>query len=394
MAAEEGDMQSLFGMKDRLRVMVTTQKAFHTRKEVAREKASHGKTFGNKKWLNISAEFLYIIQKCGVNDCREWWIIIHVAGYGFPSQVDSQGASLFLKDVFKRYISERIQRLKAQLSSWHQSPVFILAPKPSYHPGTKAQLSSCHQSPVIILAPKKKAQSSSWHQSPPSYHSGTKTQLSCWHRSPVIMLAPKPSYHPGTKAQFSSWHEKKRAQLSFWHQSPVIILAPKPSFHPSTEEKIFTRQNPQGCYTIYQVRLEPPLATSNALQTEANTIGRPTPLSLGRGNTEVDPKEEYQVTIFENDKLSEGEKNEEKEEEVRKREKKKRSYAKTLPHQKKYHGKEKKFKCFIEILKKLEIKVLMIDTWKHVLGVLNFMKKFSRKKRKKRISSEKQFNTY
>ncbi|WVZ23179.1 hypothetical protein V8G54_001723 [Vigna mungo] len=142
------------------------------------------------------------------------------------------------------------------------------------------------------------------------------------------------------------------------------------------------------------------------------------------GNTEVDPKEEYQVTIFENDKLSEGEKNEEKEEEVRKlkektekkrkkgkkkilyekplphqrkkrkREKKKRSDAKPLPHQKKYHGKEKKFKCFIEILKKLEIEVPMIDTWKHVLGVLNFVKKFSRKKRKKRISSEKQLNTY
>ncbi|WVY93174.1 hypothetical protein V8G54_032262 [Vigna mungo] len=93
-----------------------------------------------------------------------------------------------------------------------KNPVFILAPKPSYHPGTKAQLSSWHKSPVIILAPK------------PCYHPGTKAQLSSWHKSSVIILAPKFNYHPDTKAQLSSWHK-----------SPVIILARKPNYHPSTK---------------------------------------------------------------------------------------------------------------------------------------------------------------
>ncbi|WVY98179.1 hypothetical protein V8G54_030330 [Vigna mungo] len=135
-------------------------------------------------------------------------------------------------------------------------------------------------------------------------------------------------------------------------------------------------------------------------------------ISLGiiRGNTEVDPKEEYQVTIFENDeekvekeveeieeekivRLSEGEKNQEKEQAVekkRKRGQKKRSHEKPLPHKKKYHRKGKRFMSSKEIFKKLEIKVPMINTWKHVLGVLNFLKRFSRKK-KKRISSNTTF---
>ena len=81
-------------------------------------------------------------------------------------------------------------------------------------------------------------------------------------------------------------------------------------------------------------------------------------------------------------------------EKKRKRGKKKKSYEKPPPHQKKNHRKEKKVKYFMEIFKKLENKVPMVDTWKHVLDVLNFMKKFSRKKKKKRISSEKQVNTY
>ncbi|KOM25881.1 hypothetical protein LR48_Vigan205s001800 [Vigna angularis] len=42
--------------------------------------------------------------------------------------------------------------------------------------------------------------------------------------------------------------------------------------------------------------------------------------------------------------------------------KKKKSYEKSHPHLKKNHGKEKKFKCFMEIFKKLEIKVPMIET--------------------------------
>ncbi|KOM47950.1 hypothetical protein LR48_Vigan07g165400 [Vigna angularis] len=42
--------------------------------------------------------------------------------------------------------------------------------------------------------------------------------------------------------------------------------------------------------------------------------------------------------------------------------KKKESYEKSHPHLKKNHRKEKKFKCFMEIFKKLEIKVLMIET--------------------------------
>ena len=85
---------------------------------------------------------------------------------------------------------------------------------------------------------------------------------------------------------------------------------------------------------------------------------------------------------------------EEKSEKKRKRRKKKRSYEKLLPHQKKNHRKEKKFKNFMEIFKKLEIKVPMIETWKQVLDVLNFLKKFNRKKKKKRISSKENINTY
>ncbi|KOM57970.1 hypothetical protein LR48_Vigan11g100300 [Vigna angularis] len=42
--------------------------------------------------------------------------------------------------------------------------------------------------------------------------------------------------------------------------------------------------------------------------------------------------------------------------------KKKESYEKSHPHLKKNHRKEKKFKCFMEIFKKLEIKVPMIET--------------------------------
>ena len=84
----------------------------------------------------------------------------------------------------------------------------------------------------------------------------------------------------------------------------------------------------------------------------------------------------------------------EKVEKKRKRGKKKRSYEKPLPHKKKNHRKEKKFKYCMEIFKKLEIKAPMIDAWKHVLGSINFLKRFSRKKKKKRIPSKKEFNTY
>ncbi|KOM45576.1 hypothetical protein LR48_Vigan06g088200 [Vigna angularis] len=42
--------------------------------------------------------------------------------------------------------------------------------------------------------------------------------------------------------------------------------------------------------------------------------------------------------------------------------KKKKSYEKSHPHLKKNHRKEKKFKCFVDIFKKLEIKVPMIET--------------------------------
>ncbi|KOM47971.1 hypothetical protein LR48_Vigan07g167500 [Vigna angularis] len=43
---------------------------------------------------------------------------------------------------------------------------------------------------------------------------------------------------------------------------------------------------------------------------------------------------------------------------------KKEAYEKPLPHSKKYHRKEKKFERFMEIFKKLEIKVPMIETLK------------------------------
>ncbi|KOM26388.1 hypothetical protein LR48_Vigan263s001100 [Vigna angularis] len=142
-------------------------------------------------------------------------------------------------------------------------------------------------------------------------------------------------------------------------------------------------------------------------------------------NTEVNPKEEGQAIVTESDEifygkkigrdeekierkekeeLSEKDKDEEKEKEVvereerkkicvkikklrRKREgkkkirekkkrkfrerkskkkkmrgKKKESYEKPHPHLKKHRRKEKKFKCFMEIFKKLEIKVPMIET--------------------------------
>ena len=84
----------------------------------------------------------------------------------------------------------------------------------------------------------------------------------------------------------------------------------------------------------------------------------------------------------------------EKIEKKRKKGRKKISYEKPLPRQNKNHRKEKKFKYFMEIFKKLEIKVPMIDTWQHVLGSINFLKRFSRKKKKKRIPSKKKFNTY
>ncbi|KOM34686.1 hypothetical protein LR48_Vigan02g083600 [Vigna angularis] len=133
-------------------------------------------------------------------------------------------------------------------------------------------------------------------------------------------------------------------------------------------------------------------------------------------NTEVNLKEEGQIIITESDKildeeklereeekverkekeeLSEKNKDEEKEKEVVEREerkkicvkikklkrkrkgkkkkmrgKKKKSYEKSHPHLKKNHGKEKKFKCFMEIFKKLEIKVPMIETLQQGLHLL------------------------
>ncbi|KOM57598.1 hypothetical protein LR48_Vigan11g063100 [Vigna angularis] len=138
-------------------------------------------------------------------------------------------------------------------------------------------------------------------------------------------------------------------------------------------------------------------------------------------NTEVNPREEGQAIVTKSDKifyevkierdeekieeketerLSEKDKDEEKEKEVLERQEKKRMcvkikklsrkrkgkkkrklrekkskkkrmrgkikepYEKSLPYSKKYHRKEKKFKCFREICKKLEIKIPMIETWK------------------------------
>ncbi|KOM57577.1 hypothetical protein LR48_Vigan11g061000 [Vigna angularis] len=53
-----------------------------------------------------------------------------------------------------------------------------------------------------------------------------------------------------------------------------------------------------------------------------------------------------------------------REKEKRTRGKKKESYEKPHPHPKKYHRKEKKFERFMEIFKKLDIKVPMIETLK------------------------------
>ena len=128
---------------------------------------------------------------------------------------------------------------------------------------------------------------------------------------------------------------------------------------------------------------------------------------------EVEKIEEEKIEEDEVERLSEGEKDEKKEkvvvekkekikkkrkwkkekvEKKRKRGKKKRSHEKHLPHKKKNHRKGNKFK--LAIFKKLEIKVPMIETWKQVLGVLNFMKKFSKKKKKKRISRKGSINSY
>ncbi|KOM34753.1 hypothetical protein LR48_Vigan02g090300 [Vigna angularis] len=130
-------------------------------------------------------------------------------------------------------------------------------------------------------------------------------------------------------------------------------------------------------------------------------------------DTEVNPREECQAIIIGSDKtldekkierkekeeLSEKDKDVEKEREVverkkrkkicvkmkkvsgkregkkKVREKKKRtrgktkeSYEKPLPHLKKYPRKEKEFERFMEIFKKLEIKVPMIETLKQVPG--------------------------
>ncbi|KOM57526.1 hypothetical protein LR48_Vigan11g055900 [Vigna angularis] len=156
-------------------------------------------------------------------------------------------------------------------------------------------------------------------------------------------------------------------------------------------------------------------------------------------NTEVNPKEEGQAIVTESDKildekkiggdeerierkekeeLSEKNKDEEKEKEVVEREerkkicvkikklkrkrkgkkklrekkkrkfrerkrkkkkmrgKKKKSYEKSHPHLKKNHRKEKKFKCFMEIFKKLEIKVPQIETPQQVPGFIKFLKNF------------------
>ncbi|KOM40011.1 hypothetical protein LR48_Vigan04g020900 [Vigna angularis] len=56
--------------------------------------------------------------------------------------------------------------------------------------------------------------------------------------------------------------------------------------------------------------------------------------------------------------------------------KKKKSYEKSHPHLKKNHRKEKKFKCFMEIFKKLEIKVPMIETLQQVGMIPNFAPQF------------------
>ncbi|KOM55570.1 hypothetical protein LR48_Vigan10g146200 [Vigna angularis] len=53
-----------------------------------------------------------------------------------------------------------------------------------------------------------------------------------------------------------------------------------------------------------------------------------------------------------------------REKKKRTRGKKKESYEKLRPHPKKYHRKEKELECFMEIFKKLEIKVPMIETLK------------------------------
>ncbi|KOM26505.1 hypothetical protein LR48_Vigan280s000500 [Vigna angularis] len=50
--------------------------------------------------------------------------------------------------------------------------------------------------------------------------------------------------------------------------------------------------------------------------------------------------------------------------------KKKESYEKSHPHLKKNHRKEKKFKCFMDIFKKLEIKVpMIIERLQQIAGV-------------------------
>ncbi|KOM40837.1 hypothetical protein LR48_Vigan04g103500 [Vigna angularis] len=132
-------------------------------------------------------------------------------------------------------------------------------------------------------------------------------------------------------------------------------------------------------------------------------------------DTEVNPREECQAIITGSDKtldekkierkekeeLSEKDKDVEKEREVverekrkkiclkmkkvsgkregktkvrekkkRTRRKKKESYEKPLPDPKKYHRKEKEFLRFMEIFKKLEIKVPMIETLKQVIEYL------------------------
>ncbi|KOM29424.1 hypothetical protein LR48_Vigan681s000500 [Vigna angularis] len=71
-----------------------------------------------------------------------------------------------------------------------------------------------------------------------------------------------------------------------------------------------------------------------------------------------------------------------REKKKRTRGKKKESYEKLRPHPKKYHRKEKELERFMEIFKKLEIKVPMIETLQHVPGLIKFLKKFCRKKKK------------
>ncbi|BAT84325.1 hypothetical protein VIGAN_04166100 [Vigna angularis var. angularis] len=118
-------------------------------------------------------------------------------------------------------------------------------------------------------------------------------------------------------------------------------------------------------------------------------------------NTEVNPREVCKVLVSVNvekvelekeDRKEREEKEEEKicvkkkkarEKKKRTREKKKESYEKPRPHPKKYHRK-KEFERFMEIFKKLEIKVPMIETLQQVPGLIKFLKKFSRKKKKKK----------